>query len=90
MTAFPGVLWLSVARYGGVDWLVTATAFLGIFLLGEKRRSGFAIGMLSCVFGVIFSLQIGSIANGVSSAVLFFLYLRGYVRWMPATDATVR
>lgn len=81
-------------QYYGIDWLVTFTAFACLFLIGERNRLGFAIGMLSAAFGVIFSFQIGSIANGVSSIVVFGLYLRGFMQWREtaavsiASDAT--
>lgn len=68
-------------QYYGVDWLITLTAFTGIFLLGEKKKEGFILGMISSAVGIIFSFQIGSIANGITSLVLFFFYLRGYIKW---------
>lgn len=63
-------------QYYGIDWIVTLTVFAGVFLLGDKKKSGFFVGMFSSVIGFIFSFQIGSIANGVISLVLFILYLR--------------
>ena len=68
-------------QYYGVDWLIMLTVFAGIFLLGNKRREGFLIGMISALFGLIFSFQIGSIANTIASVVLLGLYLRGYLAW---------
>jgi hypothetical protein len=71
-------------QYYCVDWAITATVFAGIFLLGDKKRIGFAIGMVSAILSLVFSFQIKSIANGVTSAVLFGLYLRGFLKWRPA------
>lgn len=68
-------------QYYGVDWIVTVLVFTGIFLLGDKKKAGFIVGMVSSVFAFLFSFQIGSIANGVTSVVLFVLYLRGYLKW---------
>lgn len=68
-------------QYYGVDWLVMLTAFACLFYLGEKNRTGFLVGMVSASAGLVFSYQIGSIANGISSMVVLFLYLRGYLRW---------
>jgi len=72
-------------QYYGVDWIVTLTVFAGIFLLGDKKKLGFVVGMISAIVGFIFSFQIESIANGVTSIVLFFLYLRGYIKWMKSS-----
>lgn len=71
----------SVFQYYGIDWSVTLTVFLGIFLLSEKKRSGFLVGMLSAVLSLVFSVQIRSVAAGMTALVVFFLYLRGFVRW---------
>ncbi len=68
-------------QYYGVDWFVMLTVFAGIFLLGDRKRTGFIVGMLSAATGIVFSYQIGSVANGISSLVLLGLYLRGYMHW---------
>ena len=67
--------------YKGVDWLIAISVFAGIFLLGDKKRLGFILGAISSVLGIIFSIQIKSIANGLVSIVLLFLYMRGYFNW---------
>lgn len=69
-------------QYYGVDWIVTFTVFAGLFLLGDKKKTGFVVGIISTIFAFIFSFQIGSIANGITSIVLFWLYLRGYLKWV--------
>lgn len=69
-------------QYYGIDWIITLTGFTAIFLLGDKKRGGFILGMIASFFGLIFSFQVGSIANGISSTVLFVLYGRGYMRWL--------
>ena len=68
-------------QYYGIDWIIMLTVFSGIFLLGDKKRQGFILGTVSSVFGIVFSFQIGSIANAIASAVLLGLYLRGYFSW---------
>ena len=68
-------------QYYGVDWAVTLTVFAGLFLIGDKKKAGFLVGMASSTLAFAFSFQIGSIANGVTAAMLFLLYLRGYIKW---------
>jgi nicotinamide riboside transporter PnuC len=76
----------SLFQYYGVDWFVMITAFVCLFLIGERDRIGFVVGMLSATFGIIFSYQIGSVANAISSVVVLVLYLRGFLQWRePAT-----
>lgn len=68
-------------QYYGVDWIVMITVFVAMFLLGDKKRSGFIVGMISASFAFIFGIQVGSIANIIIGVVLFILYLRGYMKW---------
>ncbi len=77
-------LWSLAARYYGVDWLLLAAAIAGIMLLGDRKKEGFVLGMISSLLGIIFSVQIGSIANGMSSFLLLCVYCRGYWRWSRA------
>lgn len=74
-------------QYYGIDWGVTITVFIGIFLIGDKKRSGFVVGMISAIFGLIFSYQIGSIANAVTSFIIFLLYFRGFLKWQKKATA---
>jgi hypothetical protein len=80
----------AVTRYWGVDWALAVFALASIFFLGDKRRLGFAVGMASCVLGIIFSWQIGSIANAITSTVLLAMYLRGWIKWRPTASALTR
>jgi hypothetical protein len=75
------LLWQSALQYWGVDWALAAAALASIFFLGDKRRAGFLIGVFSCVLGLIFSWQINSIANAITSSVLLLLYMRGWLKW---------
>ena len=68
-------------QYYGIDWIVTLTVFAGLFLIGDKKKFGFVMGMISAIFAFIFSFQIGSIANGLTAIVLLGLYLRVYLKW---------
>lgn len=68
-------------QYYGVDWAVTLTVFIGLFLIGDRKIAGFIVGMTSAMLAFVFSFQIGSVANGVTALMLFGLYLRGYLNW---------
>lgn len=74
-------------QYYGVDWAVTLTVFIGLYMIGDKKIAGFIVGMTSATLAFAFSFQIGSVANGVTALMLFGLYLRGYLKWR-RTEAT--
>lgn len=77
-------------QYYWVDWIVTLTVFAWIFLLGDKKKPGFIMWMISAFFGIIFSFQITSIANWIASVVLFYLYLRGYIKWRDSEKRKIK
>lgn len=79
---FLNQVWHYLFLYRGIDWIIAAAVLVSVFLLGDKKKIGFIFGMLSSAFGIIFSLQIKSVANGLVSFILLILYLRGYIKWM--------
>jgi hypothetical protein len=74
-------MWDLLARYYGLDWAATIVTLISIYALGDGKRSGFALGMagalLWCVFGVLAASAAGALLN----AILFGLFLRGYLKW---------
>lgn len=80
-TGFLEQAWRIAAQYYGVDWAVTVTVFISMFMLGDKKIAGFIMGMFSTLLALVFSFQIESIANGITALVLFALYLRGFLKW---------
>jgi nicotinamide riboside transporter PnuC len=73
-----------VFRYYGVDWLAMVSTFLSLWLLGERRRAGFLIGMVAAGFWFAFGILAGSLANPIANTLFFALNLRGYWRWRAA------
>jgi nicotinamide riboside transporter PnuC len=81
--------WAYVTHLHGVDWVIMATGLGSLALLGSRRRCGFLLGMLSAAFGVVLSVQIMSLANGLTSVLMVFLHLRGYRLWRNDAHASV-
>lgn len=76
----PGVL-AALGPYYGLDYLASATAIGGMYLLGNKSRLGFCLYALSSAAMIGLAVLISSppilLCNGIALAVT----LRGFVRW---------
>ena len=64
-----------------VDWIAMVCTFAAIYLLGNKKRSGFVVMMSgnACWIGV--ACMAGSVAMAVANIVFFAMNLRGVVKW---------
>jgi len=76
-------------KYYGFDWAAMVATFISLWLIGNKVRLGFLIGIGAnvCWFG--YGLIGDSIANMLASCVVAGLQWRGWVRWgEPAEEAS--
>lgn len=77
-----------VTNYYGVDWLAMVLAFIAVYLLGNKKRSGFLVGMFACVFWCIFAYMAESLADILANGIVLLLYYKGYKYWKKDDDAS--
>jgi len=71
----------SAFQYYGIDWLATGCGLVGVFLLGNKNKIGFALFMIASASWVTFGFLTHSIAVIIGSSIFFFMHLRGFIRW---------
>ena len=55
--------------------------FGSIYWIGERRRMGFALGMIGNGFWFVFGYFADSPATLVANVVILLLNLRGYLKW---------
>jgi hypothetical protein len=72
----------------GCDWAAMGFTFLSLYLLGNRSRTGFLIGIIANFFWFSYGYQTDSIANMFCSFVVICLQARGWNNWKPkpATD----
>ena len=71
----------SLTRYYGSDWIGMVLLFVGIYLLGEKKSSGFIVALLACVAWLIFAILLKNLPQILLNVVLALFYMRGYQKW---------
>lgn len=71
----------TVFQYYGIDWLATGCGLLGVYLLGNKNKIGFALFMIASASWVTFGFLTHSVAVVIGSSIFFLMHLRGLVRW---------
>ena len=73
----------------GCDWAAMAFTFISLYLLGNRSRTGFLIGIIANFFWFSYGYQTDSIANMLCSFVVICLQTRGWKNWGPKiTDQT--
>ena len=67
--------------YKGFDWAAMAATFVSLWLIGNKVRAGFLVGVLANVFWFGYGFLSHSIANMLASCVVAGLQYRGWHKW---------
>jgi nicotinamide riboside transporter PnuC len=72
-----------ITRYYMIDWLAMALSLLGVYLLGNKKKSGFVIFAISNLIwaGLGFTIM-HSLGVAIGNLVFFVINTRGYMRWV--------
>ena len=73
-------------RYYGFDWAAMVTTFISLWLIGNKARTGFLIGIVANCFWFGYGFMSFSIANMMASCVVAGLQYRGWRRWGREAD----
>jgi hypothetical protein len=73
-------------NYYGIDWIAMTFTFTAIYLLGEKKRYAFLIGIVGNMFWLVFGVFSHSIATIVANIIIMSLNARGYIKWGRSTN----
>lgn len=78
-------------KYFGCDWAAMVFTFLSLYLLGNRNRLGFVMGIGANFFWFSYGYMSGSVANMLCSVVVMLLQFRGWRKWAhdsgPAAEA---
>ena len=68
-------------EYYGIDWIGMVLMLISVYLLSESKQSGFIYGAVGNTVWIIFALMAHSLASILLNTGLFFLNIRGYLKW---------
>mgnify|MGYP001158162732 FL=1 len=68
-------------QYKGSDWAAMVFTFTSLYLLGNKSRTGFLMGIIANIFWFTYGYLTGSAANMFCSSVVIYLQARGWFKW---------
>ena len=68
-------------KYYSFDWAAMVFTFASLYLLGNKVRTGFLLGVLANFFWFGYGYMTDSIANMMCSTVIVLLQVRGWRNW---------
>jgi len=70
-----------VFHYYGCDWAAMGFTFLSLYLLGNRNRLGFIMGIGANIFWFSYGFMTDSLANMLCSTVVMLLQFRGWQKW---------
>ena len=75
------MIWHTVIQYYGADWLGMFLSVLNIWLMGNKNKYGFLVGILANLSWLIFGIMSETIAGLIVNLIMIILNFRGYQKW---------
>ncbi len=73
-------------KFYGCDWAAMVFTFASLYLLGNKVRTGFLLGVLANFFWFSYGFMTDSIANMACSTIIVVLQVRGWRNWGRDTE----
>jgi len=64
-----------------MDWVGTTFILSGLWLIGSKKRIGFPVGIVGCLFWAVYGLQHHILSILVVNIIFVFVNARGWYRW---------
>jgi hypothetical protein len=82
------ILYESLMRYYGLDWIAFMSGLSGMVLITRKLRIGFVLSAISCIAGVAASVLSAQFGYVLYNMLLVFIMAHGYLFW--SSSDTVR
>ena len=73
-------------QYYGTDWIATIGTIIYLYMIGNKQRAGFLVGIVSNIFWFIFGLIANSFPNLLAQVLFIWLNIRAYRKWSSDSD----
>ena len=69
-------------KYYGLDWLILILNIYSYYLIGDRKKIGFILGLIGCVLGIfMFSYMQFSWAMIIMYLCFGFLNIKNYIKW---------
>lgn len=70
-----------LTKYYGLDLIAMGITSLGIYLIGNKKQSGFLLAIIGGMIWIVFAILTQTIGLIIANIILIMLNLRGYLKW---------
>ena len=71
----------SLFQYYGCDWIGAAFLIVYLYLIGEKKRFGFILGILSAFAWMVYGYLTQSVANILINLLTVIIFIQNYRKW---------
>lgn len=62
-------------------WVGSGLVFLSLWMVGQKKRTGFLVGAVAELFWLLYSIHLGSVELGIMAVLFVCVYLNNYRKW---------
>lgn len=70
-------------QYYGVDWLLFVLVLIHMYLLGERRREAWLVGIAVVTCAFVFGILVGSVATMTMNICFCMMHIRNWLKWKP-------
>jgi uncharacterized membrane protein YeaQ/YmgE (transglycosylase-associated protein family) len=67
--------------YYGLDWVAATLMLVGLWMVANKKRSGFMVTVVASIVGAVVSAMALQYGFLLSNIAMVFVALRGYILW---------
>ena len=71
----------------GIDWAGAILMLGSIYLLGQRQRIGFVVGIGAAVAFIVFNTMVDSMPMVAANIILLLLNIRGWYNWSKTSSA---
>ena len=74
-------MWETLVKYYCIDWIALVLNAAAIYLLGKKRKAGFALGVVGNLAWIGFGILAHSVATVAACTIFVVLNAKGWWNW---------
>lgn len=68
-------------NYYGLDWAIFGLLIIHMWMLGNKWRSAWVVGIFVYILGLPMACMMGSVASFIMNCLFIVLGVRAYITW---------
>jgi len=68
-------------NFYGIDWIIFILLSIHIWMLGNRMKAAFILGIVASCFGILFGIIIDSLATSIMNFSFCIMHIKSYIKW---------